>query len=270
MSFCDCASYPGGGAEESDPGGICKQTGHGSGNDAHWGGELSRPSRPQRQKMADLQDLGHKGHRPGWSNGMVGFTVYDISRSNRNKSKLICNESAVGITWHLIGYLMLKHPDSGEHISHFNNSKWQCGGFIKKLISLDYSFCSLLLQTHIAQHVICSACLLRLNYICSLSLKVGGFPEESAVKAPPPTLYILLTFDPSVWSLVTDPLPMSHFPLDQCLHSCPPFPTSYPPEALAKPSQCLWSLEMRSEGCSNVWTHKCTHTHTHTTPKGRL
>lgn len=101
-------------------------------------------------------------------------------------------------------------------------------------------------------------------YICSLFLKVGGFPQESAVKAPPPTLYILLTFDPSVWSLVADPLPLSYFPLDQCLHSCPPFLTSYPPEALAKPFQCLSSLELRSESCSNVWTHKDTNTHPHT------
>lgn len=54
MYFSDCASHPGGRAEESHPGGICKQTRYGSGNDAHWGGKLSWPSCPQRQEMADL------------------------------------------------------------------------------------------------------------------------------------------------------------------------------------------------------------------------
>lgn len=166
---------------------------------------------------------------------MVGFT---ISARSRKKNK-----------WISIG-LEVQH-----NLRVYN---W----YSHKLIPLDYSFSTLLVHT--PQHVICSVCLPSLNYICSLFLKVGGFPQESAVKAPPPTLYILLTFDPSVWSLVADPLPLSYFPLDQCLHSCPPFPTSYPPEALAKPFQCLSSLELRSEGCSNVWTHKDTNSHPHT------
>lgn len=71
----NCVFYPGGRAEESYPGGICEQAGHGPGNDAHRGGQRSGPPRPQRQKMADLQDLGHKRHRPGRGNGMVGFAV---------------------------------------------------------------------------------------------------------------------------------------------------------------------------------------------------
>lgn len=70
MTLC---FYPGGRAEESYPGGVCKQAGHGPGNDAHRGRQRSGPSRPQRQKMADLQDLGHKGHRPRGGNGMVSF-----------------------------------------------------------------------------------------------------------------------------------------------------------------------------------------------------
>lgn len=75
MSFCDPVFYPGGRAEESYPGGICKQAGHGPGNDAHRGGQRSGPSCPQRQEMADLQDLGLKGHGPGGGNGLVGFTA---------------------------------------------------------------------------------------------------------------------------------------------------------------------------------------------------
>lgn len=65
MQFCNLVLEPGGRAEESHPGCICKQAGHGPGNDAHGGGQRSGPSRPQRQKMADIQDLGHKGHRAG-------------------------------------------------------------------------------------------------------------------------------------------------------------------------------------------------------------
>lgn len=75
MFFSDPVCSPGRRAEESYPGGVCQQAGHGPGNDAHRGGQRSGPSRPQRQKMADLQDLGYKGHRPGWGNGMVGFTI---------------------------------------------------------------------------------------------------------------------------------------------------------------------------------------------------
>ena len=65
MFYSDLVCSPGRRAEESYPGGVCQQAGHGPGNDAHRGGQRSGPSRPQRQKMADLQDLGYKGHRPG-------------------------------------------------------------------------------------------------------------------------------------------------------------------------------------------------------------
>lgn len=75
MFFSDPVCSPGRRAEESYPSGVCQQAGHGPGNDAHRGGQRSGPSRPQRQKMADLQDLRYKGHRPGWGNGMVGFTI---------------------------------------------------------------------------------------------------------------------------------------------------------------------------------------------------
>lgn len=75
LIFCNLVFYPGRRAEEGDPRGIRKQTGHGSGNDAYRGGELSGPPCTQRQKMADLQDLSHQRHGPGRSNGMVGFTI---------------------------------------------------------------------------------------------------------------------------------------------------------------------------------------------------
>lgn len=76
--------FPGRRAEESYSGGVCKQAGHGPGNDAYGGGQRSGPSCAQRQKMANLQDISHKRHRAGRGNGMVG-----LAKRYRNKQDVV-------------------------------------------------------------------------------------------------------------------------------------------------------------------------------------
>lgn len=96
----------------------------------------------------------------------------------------------------------------------------------------------------IAQYVVCSLCLQKVNCICSLSSQAGGFPEESTVKAPTPSVYT-----PDLWPFCMKPC---DWPLLDQLIALLPTPTWSLGQALPMPN-AFSSLGLGCEGCSNVW-----------------
>lgn len=80
----------------------------------------------------------------------------------------------------------------------------------------------------IAQYVVCSLCLQKVNCICSLSSQAGGFPEESTVKAPTPSVYT-----PDLWPFCMKPC---DWPLLDQLIALLPTPTWSLGQALPMPN----------------------------------